>query len=203
MKKTIIFLFLMALCVTFLFVLDCSVEKAQLKDSIIRLHVIANSDSPEDQAQKLRVRDVIIGYLSPLMDKVDTLDDAKDCITQNIPQMEKVVLDLLSKEGTDMAVRISLGDTSFDTRFYDTFALPAGVYSSLRIELGNAEGQNWWCVAFPSLCIPAAGKDFRDVAAGAGFSDSLTDSLATGNRYEVRFFVLDLLGKLENFFCKR
>ena len=102
-----------------------------------------------------------------------------------------------------MPVRISLAKESFDTRYYDTFALPAGIYSSLRIELGEGEGKNWWCVAFPALCMPAAGKDFRDVATGAGFSDDLTASLASGTKFEVRFFVLDLLGRLENFFNKR
>ena len=203
MKKLICFVSILALCVAVVFIVECSAEKAQLKENIIRLHVIANSDSAEDQAQKLRVRDAVLSYLNPILQDVHTTADAQDLITDNLKQIEAVVMDLLYQEGTDMPVRVVLTDTSFDTRYYETFALPAGVYKSLRIELGEAKGQNWWCVAFPSLCLPGAGKSFADVAAGAGFSEPLTDSLAAGNKCEVRFFLLDLLGKIENFFFNK
>ncbi len=203
MKKMIGFICLLVLSVATLFIVECSAEKAQLQDSIIRLHVIANSDSAEDQAQKLRVRDAVLAYLKPVLVDVTSSVEAQAKIEENIAQLEGIVTDLLQREGSDMPVKVMLTDTSFDTRYYDTFALPAGVYKSLRIELGNAQGQNWWCVAFPALCIPSAGKSFADVATGAGFSGQLTDSLASGNKYEVRFFVLDLLGKIENFLFNR
>ena len=203
MKKVICFVCLLSVCVAGLFTIVCSAEKRQLQDSIIRLHVIANSDSREDQAQKLRVRDAVLEYLNPLLADVTSFADAQTKIEDNIACIEEIVIDLLNREGTDMPVKVSIKDNSFDTRYYDTFALPAGVYRSLQIELGNADGQNWWCVAFPALCIPSAGKSFADVAAGAGFSDQLTESLSGGSKYEVRFFVLDLLGKIENFFFNR
>ena len=203
MKKVIGFVCLLVLSVATIFVVECSAEKAQLQENIIRLHVVGNSDSAEDQAQKLRVRDAVLAYLTPALENVSSTSEAEDYIRQNVARIQCLVAELLRQEGTDMAVRISIVNHSFDTRYYDTFALPAGVYKSLRIELGNAAGQNWWCVAFPSLCIPGAGKSFADVAAGAGFSDQLTNSLSGGNKYEVRFFVLDLLGKLENFLFNR
>lgn len=203
MKKIIPFVCILTLCAAAVFIVECSAEKAQLQDSIIRLHVIANSDSAEDQAQKLRVRDAVLLYLEPMLQNVDSVEDAQARILENLAQIEAIVVNFLQQEGTDMAVCVSLTDMSFDTRYYETFALPAGVYRSLRIELGEAKGQNWWCVAFPSLCLPGAGKSFADVAAGAGFSEPLTDSLSGGNKYEVRFFVLDLLGKIENFLFNR
>lgn len=203
MKKSIIVLSLVLLCAATLFLLDCRAEKAQLRENIIRLHVIGNSNSQDDQDQKLRVRDVAIDYLEPLLCGVSSTDEAKRIIFQNIPQLTDILISFLEKEGSYMPVSVSLTESCFDTRYYDTFALPAGVYSSLCIKLGNASGKNWWCVAFPSLCMPAAGRDFRDVAAGAGFSDNLTNSLMAGNKYEVRFFILDLFGRIENFFYKR
>ena len=83
----------------------------------------------------------------------------------------------------------------FDTRYYDTFTLPAGVYEALRITIGEGEGKNWWCVGFPTLCLPATSEGFEDVAAGAGFPDTLTAALEGERGYRVRFILLDLLGK--------
>ena len=81
----------------------------------------------------------------------------------------------------------------------DTFTLPAGIYEALRITIGEGEGHNWWCVAFPSLCLSATSEEFADKAAGAGFPDSLTGALDGEEKYEVRFFLLDALGELEKF----
>ena len=91
---------------------------------------------------------------------------------------------------------------AFPVRHYDSFSLPSGVYHSLRISLGSAQGQNWWCVVFPRLCLPAAGEDFQEVAAGGGFSQPLTDTLTQKEGYRIRFFTLDLLGRIENFFFR-
>ena len=88
-------------------------------------------------------------------------------------------------------------------RQYDTFALPSGVYESLRISIGEAQGKNWWCVVFPSLCMPAVGENFSDAAAGAGFDDGLTNTLQQKKGYEIRFFLLDWLGWLENLLFRK
>ena len=94
---------------------------------------------------------------------------------------------------------VTLCKEAFDTRYYDTFTLPAGIYEALRITIGEGEGHNWWCVAFPSLCLSATSEEFADKAAGAGFPDSLTGALDGEEKYEVRFFLLDALGELEKF----
>ena len=90
----------------------------------------------------------------------------------------------------------------FATRYYDTFTLPAGIYEALRITIGEGEGQNWWCVVFPTLCVGATVEEFEETAHCAGFSDGLTGALTGEDGYEVRFFFLDALGKLENFLHK-
>ena len=109
----------------------------------------------------------------------------------------------LAKEGSAYSINVRLGEECFDIRHYDTFSLPSGVYTSLRIEIGKAEGKNWWCVAFPSLCMPATSEKFTEVAADAGFSDQLTESIAKSDKIEIRFFFLDFLGNLENFLYNR
>jgi stage II sporulation protein R len=108
----------------------------------------------------------------------------------------------LEEAGAEQEVHVEVKKGAFPRRSYDTFSLPAGVYESLRITLGEGEGENWWCVVFPSLCLPAAGRSFGDTAAGAGFPDSLTGALEGRCGYEVRFFVLDCLCYLENLFFK-
>jgi stage II sporulation protein R len=104
----------------------------------------------------------------------------------------------LESAGINETVNVTFEKETFPIRHYDTFSLPSGVYQSLRIRIGQAEGKNWWCVVFPTLCIPQTGDGFQEVAAGSGFSDDLTLSLTREEGYEVRFFLLDWLGQLEN-----
>ena len=104
----------------------------------------------------------------------------------------------LERLGVREKVCVSFEKEAFPVRYYDTFKLPSGVYQSLRIRIGQAQGRNWWCVVFPSLCVPQTGEEFRDVAAGSGFTDDLSRTLNGETGYEVRFFLLDLLGWLEN-----
>ena len=94
--------------------------------------------------------------------------------------------------------KVTLCKEVFDIRHYDTFSLPAGVYHSLRIIIGEGQGKNWWCVSFPSLCLPATTAGFSDTAVSAGFSAPLVKSLSGNENYEIHFFFLNQLGKLEN-----
>ena len=201
MKKMISFILISILFVSVFYGVSCYGDKTQLRREVIRLHVVANSDSEADQAQKLRVRDAVNEYLMELLEETETAKDARQVIDGHLPELESVAKNVLSAEGTDMTVRATLMEETFDVREYDTFTLPSGVYTSLRIELGAGKGHNWWCVVFPSLCLPAAGETFNDVAAGAGFSESLSGGI-TG-KYQFRFFVLDLIGQAEKFFYNR
>lgn len=177
-------------------------DRQKLNEELIRLHVVAASDSEKDQAIKLRVRDAVVESLSDAMADFTDISQARAYLEENLPKIRQAANDTLKALGCDEEVTVTLEKEVFDTRYYDTFTLPAGVYEALRVTIGEGEGQNWWCVAFPTLCIPAASEGFEDVAAGAGFSESLTAALEGKNGYEVRFFLLDALGKLEGYFYK-
>ena len=199
MKTLLKFSFLCIFVYLMFFLGALLADKQYLRNEIIRIHVVANSDSTADQNAKLAVKDAINDHLTQFLDTQMTVSDAAVAIEEQLPKLESVALQTLAGMGISDTVRITLTEEEFPVRSYDTFTLPSGVYRSLRVKIGNAEGQNWWCVAFPSLCISAAGE-FKCAAVNAGLSEELTDTLAVGQDYEVRFYLLDLLGKLENIF---
>ena len=172
-------------------------DREQLNEGLIRLHVVANSDSGEDQRIKLQVRDAVVESLRGAMADVADVEQAKAYLQENLPKIQKVANETLGSLGCTETAVVSLCREAFDTRYYDTFSLPAGVYEALRITIGEGAGKNWWCVVFPTFCIPATTEGFHDVAAGAGFPDSLNSALPGEEGYEVRFFLLDALGELE------
>lgn len=190
-----------ALCFTLAALIWCGsliADREKLNEELIRLHVVANSDSEEDQTIKLRVRDAVTESLKEDMANIQNVEQAKTYIRENLGKIEQAANRVLQELGeTDRAVA-TFQEEEFDTRYYDTFTLPAGLYESLRITIGEGEGKNWWCVVFPTLCIPATTEGFADVAAGAGFPETLTGALEGKDAYEIRFFLLDALGKLEN-----
>ena len=173
-------------------------DRQKLREELVRLHVVAASDSAEDQAVKLRVRDAVIESLQAEMQNLKDADAAKEYLRENLPKIEAVANQVLQEAGFEDTATVSLCVEEFTTRVYDTFTLPAGLYEALRITIGEGEGHNWWCVVFPSLCLPATSEGFEDVACGAGFSETLTDTLTGEDGYEVRFFLLDALGSVEN-----
>ena len=177
-------------------------DRDRLNEELIRLHVVAASDSDEDQSIKLQVRDAVLAGLQQAMEEISDVEAAKAYLQENLPKVTALANNALKAAGYDGEAVVTFCRETFDKRVYDTFTLPAGIYESLRIVIGEGEGKNWWCVVFPELCVPAAGTEFEDVAAGAGFSDALTGALTGEGTYEIRFFLLDLLGKLENKFFK-
>ena len=189
-----------ALIAAFVWCLGVIGDRKQLNENLIRLHVVANSDSPEDQAVKLQVRDAVMESLRTAMTQVADVEEAKTYIRENLPKLQKVANHALQEAGFSETAVVSFCREPFDTRYYDTFTLPAGVYDALRITIGAGEGHNWWCVVFPTLCLPAASEAVSAVAAGAGFSDSLSRALTGDGDLELRFFLLDWLGRMENIF---
>ena len=163
------------------------------------LHVVAASDSSEDQATKLKVKDAVVSSLKADLDKLRSADEAVTYLKEHLPQIELLANQILQASGSDDVAGVSLQMEEFPTRYYDTFALPAGVYQALRITIGAGDGKNWWCVAFPGLCLPATTSGFEDAASCAGLSDGLTATLEEKSGYEIRFWLLDALGRLENF----
>jgi stage II sporulation protein R len=174
-------------------------DHKKLTDDLIRLHVVAASDTAEDQKIKLQVRDAVVRSVDEAMSHVMTQEQAEAWLQENLPQIQQAANDVLRQLGCTYEAVVTFTREAFPRRNYDTFSLPSGVYRSLRITLGEGQGHNWWCVVFPTLCMPAAGEDTESVAVGAGFSENLTDTVTGKQGYQVRFYLLDVIGKLENF----
>ena len=171
-------------------------DRKALNEGLIRFHVVANSDSEQDQAVKLRVRDAVLESIQEDLKQVGNIDQARDYLQENLPKIQSVAEQTLQSLGVDAGAVVSLTKEAFDTREYDTFRLPAGIYEALRITIGEGEGKNWWGVTFPTLCLSATEDGFRETSGGAGFSQALTDSLSSED-WEIRFFLLDAMGRLE------
>lgn len=187
------------LCVCLVWLGMVVADRKTLREELIRLHVVAASDSEADQKLKLKVRDAVVESLRLAMADVADPMQARAYLQEHLPQIRQIAETVLRNAGCQDPVEVQLQMEEFAARVYDTFTLPAGVYESLRIIIGEGEGHNWWCVVFPSLCLPATSEGFEDVAAGAGFSEELIGALEGEEGYEVRFFLLDALGRMENF----
>lgn len=173
-------------------------DKARLSKGVIRLHIIADSDAPEGQALKLRIRDAINERLNHIMAEFRDMEAAKAYLQDQLHEIEEIANQVLRESGSNCKANVSLTREAFTAREYDTFVLPAGIYESIRVTIGSGEGQNWWCVIFPSLCVSATTDEFSDAAVGAGFSDQLTGALTGEKEYQVRFYLLDCIGRVEN-----
>lgn len=199
MRKALKRIAICFLAVSFVWMGSVFADRQKLREELIRLHVVAASDSEEDQAIKLQVRDAVVESLRSGMQNLTDAAQAKAYLQENLPKIEAVANRVLKEAGCSDLATVSLAVEEFTTRVYDTFTLPAGIYDALRITIGEGQGKNWWCVVFPTLCLPATSEGFEDVACGAGFSESLTGALTGEEGYEIRFFLLDYLGSIENF----
>ena len=173
-------------------------DRKKLNEGLIRFHVVANSNSVEDQSVKEMVRDAVLNSMRNDLESIRDVQEAKQYLKLNLPKIEAIANQTLKSMGFENRVKATLCKEGFDTRHYDTFSLPGGVYDSLRIVIGEGEGKNWWCVSFPCLCTPTTSEDFEASAVSAGFSEPLSKSLAGKSEYQIRFFLLDTIGQLEN-----
>ncbi len=117
----------------------------ELADGIVRLHIVAQSNSEKDQRVKLKIRDAVLKEIGK--------SESKDDIVKKLPLIEEIANNILKDEVFDYKARAEMGKFHFPTKYYDNFALPEGEYEAVRIKLGKAEGENWWCVLFPPLCM--------------------------------------------------
>ena len=142
----------------------------ELADKVVRLHVLANSDSEEDQALKLQVRDAVLERAEDLLAQTSSRAEAEGKLRGQLLEFERLAESVIREAGYDYEVTAELTDTEFPTREYEGFTLPAGEYLALRILIGEAAGRNWWCVVFPPLCT-AATADVPASAMAAGFTE--------------------------------
>ena len=182
---------LCALCLTLCLGAWAQGRQQELSSSLVRLHVIAASDEPEEQELKLRVRDSVLEYLTPLLDESESPEDAQSVISENLGSIQQAA----SRCAEGRRVRVTLGSEYYPTREYESFTLPAGQYRSLRVTLGEGKGHNWWCVVFPPLCVSAAGQN----AALDAMSEPDRGLITEADGYELRFRIVELWGELLDF----
>lgn len=155
---------LLLLLLLFIYTFICAFSyvnavSSDIQDSVFRLHVIANSDSSEDQNLKYIVRDKVLDCINSISSNENSKEDVISLANQNIDEIQKIAENTIHENGYDYSVKLNIGNFAFPTKTYGDISFPAGYYDALKIEIGEAKGQNWWCVMFPPLC-------FVDVTSG-------------------------------------
>ncbi len=173
--------------------------EAAIYDTVVRLHVVANSDSDEDQALKLKVRDSVISVVTPAVEGCKSQAEAISAIDAIIPEIESAARSAIIQNGYDYTVSVKLGEEYYPTKNYESCAFPEGEYVSLRVLIGESEGQNWWCCLFPPLCLSAATPEDESSNEDAFISVGLSSDqyklvTETSNpKYKVRFKILETI----------
>lgn len=134
-------------------------ECREIRKRVVRLHILANSDTNEDQTLKLQVRDAVVEAADGLLDGSETMEEARETIRTQLPRLEAVAQRTVYENGYTYPVTATLCDMYFETRVYDTVTMPAGVYDAVRFTIGAGAGKNWWCVIYPPMCVKAAVKE--------------------------------------------
>ena len=174
-----------------------SKDECEIYNSTVRLHVLANSDSEADQALKLKVRDKIVERMSTYNAK--SKEEALEYIENDMDKLKEIAEECIKSEGFNNPVTVEIGEESYPTREYEDFSLPAGKYTSLRIIIGNGEGQNWWCVLYPPLCTSYA-IEYDDDSVDVGFTKEQYNFI-TGNdkEYKIKFKLLEMASQAFGF----
>ena len=181
---------------------------SNLSNNLFRLHVIANSDSEEDQNLKYAVRDNLISYMNTICKDTTSKEDAVKIANNHINDFYMIAKNTIKKNGYNYDIKISIGNYPFPTKTYGDISLPAGYYDALKVEIGEAKGRNWWCVMFPTLC-------FVDISNGVIPEDSKQDLqnnlsqenynlISAGNtEYKFKFKIVELFENSKIFTAKK
>lgn len=170
-----------------------------IRERVVRLHILANSDSEEDQALKLAVRDAVVEASAGWLDRAADAGEARQIVESRLPELEQIARRTVQEAGQTYPVSAQLCETYFPTRQYGNVTLPAGNYEAVRLVIGAGEGHNWWCVVFPPLCAGAAAdrRQLSDVL------DGEQEALVTGgDRYVVKFKIVEWVEQLLRL-CRR
>lgn len=172
-----------------------------LQQKMIRLHVIANSDSDADQTLKLHVRDAVLRRAEDVLKRSADMTEARQRLTEALPAIGDAAAAELTARGSAYSVSVSLEETEFPLKTYDGFALPAGEYMALRVVIGAGEGRNWWCVVYPPLCTAAC--ELEETARSSGLTaDDVSLMTGDGTGYVLRFRSLELWERLRQWLGK-
>lgn len=192
-RKILVLLLTLCLLILCLSILPVHGE-TRLYENVLRLHVLANSDSEEDQALKLKVRDAVLAEAQPILSPCRSRDEAIEAVIAHTADLELAARKAVSDAGRNDSVRIELNEEVYPTKEYEAYCFPSGSYVSLRVILGDGEGQNWWCVLFPPLCLASATQKNEDACIAVGLTGDQyriiteTDSPT----YSVRFRILEV-----------
>ena len=171
-----------------------------LADKVVRLHILANSDSEEDQALKLQVRDAVLERAEEILERAHDRSAAEEDLREALPELREIALETVAAQGYDYDVTAELTDAAFPTREYDGFTLPAGEYLALRLVIGAGEGHNWWCVVFPPLCAQTT-TDVAQTAMAAGLDGGDVSLLTEESQgYVLKFKSIELWEGLRQLF---
>jgi len=178
----------------------------ELSSHLIRFHLIANSDTVEDQQMKEHIRDVVLDYMSPLLKESSSMEETRFIIKEETPQIEQLAHDVIIRWGKNYCVEVLLGQANFPTKQYGDIMLPAGEYEACRIIIGEGKGKNWWCVMFPPLCyvdvtheiVPSQHKAYLEKTLSKEEYELITKSIGTSNKdipIKFKFKVVELFNK--------
>ena len=165
----------------------------EIPNNVFRFHILANSDTEEDQTLKLKVRDKVLEKTKILFDTANSKSDAEEYVKANLDAIEEIAQNEVYKNGYNYPVKAEIVNMHFDTRHYESYTLPAGMYDALRITIGNAKGHNWWCVMYPSICISTVDEG-KSRARNALSDDEY--SVVTDEKVEYKFFIVELFQRI-------
>ncbi|MBP1545912.1 MAG: stage II sporulation protein R [Oscillospiraceae bacterium] len=181
-------------------IISAADSEKRLEENLVRLHILADSDSEEDQRLKLLVRDAVLESSEELFEPYQTSAQAEMSLSQKLDRIKEIADDTLAANGSPDTVTCELTEMPFDRREYNSFAVPAGTYTALRITIGSGEGHNWWCVMYPPLCVPCAGADMTDEEIIEKYGRELSEEelllMSEEADYEARLYIAELIEKL-------
>ncbi len=198
MKQGLIFSCVLLFAAIVLAVIPTEAE-AEIYDDTVRLHILANSDSKEDQELKIKIRDKLLSKYGSILGEAENAQNAAIIGTSLLSCIEADCEKWIEELGYYYSVRASVTEEWYDTREYDGFTLPSGIYTSLRVFIGNGDGKNWWCVMYPPLCTDIATESAPRDDALLGYTDSEVRLISRGG-YSIKFKSLELFSEL---FCKK
>ena len=180
----------------FLYTTICAISyvdavSTDISDSVFRLHVIANSNSDEDQALKYKVRDNLLNYMNNVCKDCASKEEAINIVSEHQEEFKQVALETVKNEGYSYDVKVEIGNFEFPTKTYGDISLPAGFYDALKVDIGKAEGRNWWCVMFPSLCFVDISSGIVPEESKEELQNVLSDEeyaiISDNSNYEIKF----------------
>lgn len=193
LKKSRIFISLFAVLLIVVSISKPIIDRSEsISTKVFRLHILANSDSDFDQELKLSVKDAILENSAKLFQSSSTLSQAIESAQSNIDTFRNIAKSVIEENGYTYNVDVTIDKEYFDTRYYDSFIMPAGMYNTLKIVIGEGKGHNWWCVMYPSVCISGCIDDFDKVLSAQ------EKELLTSNKFIPKFKIIELYESIKN-----